>query len=74
MMSQYQQDEGGELAPVLTVQDVQRHLRISRAKAYELTHTENFPVVRIGRAIRIPRDPFLVWLRAHGSQEKNNMT
>ena len=58
-----------QLELVLTVEDIQRVLRISRAKAYELAHTNDFPTIRIGRAIRIPRDAFRRWLDAPEHQE-----
>jgi excisionase family DNA binding protein len=51
-----------ELPLVLKAGDVQRLLGISRVTTYELLHRRGFPVVRIGRAIRVPRDAFLRWL------------
>jgi excisionase family DNA binding protein len=50
------------LPPVLTMRDVQEYLGISRPKTYELAHTRGFPLVRFGRAMRIPREAFLRWL------------
>jgi excisionase family DNA binding protein len=47
---------------VLRASDIQRLLGISRVKTYELLHQQGFPVVRIGRAMRVPRDAFLRWL------------
>ena len=35
---------------------------LSRAKVYELLNREGCPVVRFGRAIRVPRDAFLKYL------------
>jgi excisionase family DNA binding protein len=58
-----------ELPLVMRVEDVQRVLLISRLKAYELVHRQGFPTVRIGRAIRIPRDAFLRWLDAQVGQD-----
>jgi excisionase family DNA binding protein len=55
-----------ELPLVLRVSDVQRILGIARVTAYELVQREGFPVVRVGRAIRVPRDAFLRWLEAGG--------
>lgn len=46
----------------LTVADVKAYLNISQAKAYELTHRNDFPVSRFGGAIRIPTDAFLCWV------------
>jgi excisionase family DNA binding protein len=53
-----------QLPLVLRVEDVQRLLRISRMKSYELLHQQGFPTVRVGRAIRVPRDAFFRWLEA----------
>ena len=50
------------LPAVLTLRHVQGVLGISRPKTYELAHTHGFPVVRFGRAIRVPREAFLRWL------------
>ncbi len=58
-----------ELPLVMRVADVQRALMISRLKAYELVHQAGFPAVRIGRAIRIPRDAFIRWLHEQTSVE-----
>jgi excisionase family DNA binding protein len=55
-----------ELPLVLTIADVQKVLGVSRVTAYELAHQENFPVIRIGRAIRIPRDGLIRWLESCG--------
>ena len=54
-------------AGFMTVAEVKNYLNISQAAAYELTHRSDFPVSRIGGAIRIPRDAFLAWvdLRTH---------
>jgi excisionase family DNA binding protein len=54
--------KAAELPLVLTVSDIQRMLGISRVTAYELVHRQDFPIVRIGRVIRVPRDAFLRWL------------
>jgi excisionase family DNA binding protein len=51
-----------ELPLVLNADDISRVLRLSRVKTYELLHQEGFPTVRIGRAIRIPREGFFAWL------------
>ncbi len=58
------------LPPVLTMRDVQDYLGISRPKTYELAHTRGFPVVRIGRAIRVPREAFLRWLEHQAGVEE----
>ena len=46
----------------LTVPDVQRALGIGKNTAYELANREDFPSIRVGKRILIPRDAFLRWL------------
>jgi excisionase family DNA binding protein len=62
--------EGGEaveaLPLVMTVTELQKVLGLSRVKAYELVHQRNFPAIRFGRAIRIPRDGLMKWLDSSG--------
>lgn len=53
-----------ELPTILTVEQVGHFLRISRGMAYQLVHRRDFPAVRIGRAIRVPREALLKWLEA----------
>ena len=55
----------------LTVGDVQEYLNISQGAAYNLTHRKDFPVLRVGGAVRIPRTPFLAWVAAHTSNPMN---
>lgn len=50
-----------ELPAVLKMDDVARYLRIGRTKAYELAYRPDFPAIRIGRCVRVPRDAFLRW-------------
>jgi excisionase family DNA binding protein len=52
------------LPAILTMEQVRQVLGVSRPVAYELVHRKGFPVVRFGRAIRIPRDAFQRWLDA----------
>jgi excisionase family DNA binding protein len=58
-----------ELPVVLTMEHVQRALGLSRQKTYELPHVRGFPVVRFGRAIRVPRDAFMKWLETQAVGE-----
>jgi len=50
------------LPAVLTVEQVQKILGLSRPKTYELVNTAGFPTIRIGRAIRVPREAFMQWM------------
>jgi excisionase family DNA binding protein len=56
---------------VLTMRHIQEITGLSKPKVYELPHMRGFPVVRFGRAIRVPRDKFFAWLDAQANgQEK----
>ncbi|HVI42595.1 MAG TPA: helix-turn-helix domain-containing protein [Anaerovoracaceae bacterium] len=50
---------------VLTVEEVEEILRISRTKAYEFVNSGVFPVKKIGRTIRVPKKSFYEWLNAN---------
>ena len=56
---------------LLTVAQTARLLQIGRTRAYELVGrfeesggASGIPVVRIGRAVRVPRDELVDWIRA----------
>lgn len=51
------------MKPMLKVKDIQRILSISRSEAYNIVNSGEFPIVRIGRAIRIPQESFENWLK-----------
>ena len=51
-----------ELPLMLTVPGVASVLGVGRAGAYELAHSEGFPVLKVGNRIVIPRDKFLLWI------------
>lgn len=50
---------------VLTVEEIEKILRISRNKSYELANGGEFPIRKIGRAIRVPKKSFYEWLNAN---------
>jgi len=58
-----------ELPLMLTMKDVQQVTRLAKDVAYQLPHTSGFPVIRFGRAIRIPRDAFLRWLNEQAESQ-----
>ena len=47
---------------MLSVPDVAAVLGISRAAAYELARSKDFPALRIGTRIVIPKDKFINWI------------
>ena len=51
-----------QLPLMLSVPDVAAVLGISRAAAYELARSKNFPSLRIGTRIVVPKDKFINWI------------
>ena len=51
-----------ELPVILTVPQVAKVLSISRAGAYELAHSRNFPAMLIGNRIVVPKDRLIAWV------------
>lgn len=38
---------------LLTIKEIIKMLKISRSKAYELVKIKNFPIIKIGKSIRV---------------------
>ena len=51
-----------ELPLMLSVPEMAAALGISRAGAYELVRTEDFPALKIGSRIVIPKDKLREWV------------
>ena len=51
-----------ELPLMLSVPEVAIVLGISRAAAYELERSKDFPSLRIGTRIVVPKDKFISWI------------
>jgi excisionase family DNA binding protein len=51
-----------ELPAVLTMGHIQHILGVAKKTAYDLAHRDDFPAIRLGRTIRVPREAFLLWL------------
>ena len=56
-----------ELPLVLTPMDIAAVLGISRNTAYELIHSEDFPILRVGKQYRVSRRRFLTWLESQAA-------
>lgn len=50
------------MSDLLTVLDMAKLLKVSRSKAYALTKEKNFPIVKIGKSIRINKKELFKWL------------
>ncbi len=51
-----------ELPLMLSVPEVAAVLGISRAGAYELARREDFPALKIGSRIVVPKEKFIGWV------------
>lgn len=51
-----------QLPLTLRAEDIAQILDLSRAGAYALMHTQDFPCIRIGKCMRVERSAFLAWL------------
>jgi len=58
-----------DLPLMLSVPDVSTVLGISRAGAYELVKSQDFPALHIGTRIVVPKDKFLLWIDAKTSEK-----
>lgn len=50
------------------VDELATEMGISRPKAYELVNSDGFPIIRVGRRIRIPVSAFEHWLEVQASE------
>lgn len=51
-----------DLDKMLKVSDIQKHLGISRKKAYSLVSLKGFPKIQIGRNFYIPEEQYKKWI------------
>jgi excisionase family DNA binding protein len=59
-----------EILPLLlTMKHVQGITGLSKARTYDLAHSQGFPLVRFGRSMRVPKDAFLRWLNEQAGKE-----
>lgn len=59
-----------ELPLMLSVPEVAAVLGISRAGAYELARSRDFPAITIGSRIVVPKDKFVAWIEQKVSRNE----
>lgn len=47
---------------LLTVRDVEAELQLGRTRTYQLLRSGEIPLIRVGRALRVPRDALRRWV------------
>jgi len=57
---------------LLRADEVSRLTNLGRSKVYELMASGDLPVVRIGRAVRVPRAGLDAWIRRQTMHAVNN--
>jgi len=50
------------MCEILTIPEISKLLKISRSKAYALTKEQGFPIIRMGKSIRVIKSELLNWL------------
>lgn len=54
-----------ELPLFLNAETVAKVLGVSPSSGYELMHEKDFPALRIGSRIVVPKDAFIKWVEKH---------
>lgn len=49
----------------LTVPEMAARMKLSLPSAYTLVHSQGFPVLKVGRCLRIPTDRLEAWEEEH---------
>lgn len=57
-----------QLPALLSVSEAAKIARVGKAQIYNLSHTKNFPAVRFGRIIRIPKEAFKRWIETESAK------
>ena len=55
----------GELPLFLNAATVAKALGIAPSSAYELMHETDFPVLKVGSRIVVPKEKFVKWVEQH---------
>lgn len=54
-----------ELPLFLNADTVARVLGVSPSTGYELMHEKDFPILKIGNRIVVPKEKFIIWVEAN---------
>ena len=54
---------------VLSITELAEALSISRSTAFQLAHRDDFPSIRIGKRILIPRTKLINWINKHCGED-----
>lgn len=54
-----------DLPLFLNAETVSKVLGVSPSSAYELLHEDDFPTLRVGSRMVVPKEQFIQWVSAH---------
>lgn len=54
-----------ELPLMLNVETLAKVLGVAPSSAYELMHEKDFPTLKVGNRLVIPKEDFIAWVRSH---------
>ena len=54
-----------ELPLFLNAKNLSKVLGLSESSVYELMHEKDFPKIRIGKRLVVPKEKFISWLNEH---------
>lgn len=54
-----------ELPLMLNAEKLAKVLGVAPSSAYELMHEKDFPTLKIGNRLVIPKEDFIAWVRSH---------
>lgn len=52
----------------LTCKDIQDILQVSKSKANSIMHMKGFPLIKLGKSLRVEREQFFKWLQKFEQQ------
>ncbi|MEA4896229.1 MAG: helix-turn-helix domain-containing protein [Oscillospiraceae bacterium] len=58
-------DMYNDLPNILNADQLASTLGVSRARAYQLLNTANFPTLKIGKRKLVPKDKLIQWIDQH---------
>ena len=58
------------MSEVMSVKEVAEFLNINANSAYALVKREDFPSIRIGKRIIVPKESFYEWLNKEANKKK----
>lgn len=57
---------------LLTIEELQKIMSISRPSAYNLAHQRGFPSIRIGKSLRVPKFALIDWVNRQAANKLEN--